>query len=65
MFDIFRRLNFSLQSSKNKPITKDEITCCIKCNCIFVKDSSPTTDSICDDCHSAIVSNRLKQLGML
>ena len=65
MFGIFRRLNFSLQSSKNKPIIKQDINCCIKCNCIFVKESSPTTDPVCDDCHSAIVSNRLKQLGML
>ena len=65
MFGIFRRLNFSLQSSKNKPIIKQDINCCTKCNCIFVKDLSPATDPICDDCHSVIVSNRLKQLGML
>ena len=65
MFGIFRRFNFSLQTSENKVIIKDEINCCIKCDCIFVKDETPTTDPICDDCHSEIVSKRLKQLGML
>lgn len=65
MFDIFRTFNFSLQSSKNKPIVKHDINCCTKCNCIFVKDLSSTTDPICDDCHSKIVLNRLKQLGMI
>ena len=65
MLKIFKKLNLSLQTYKNKLIIKQEINCCIKCNCIFVKDLSPTTDPICDDCHSAIVLNRLKQLGML
>ncbi len=65
MFKIFKKLNLSLQTNKNKLIIKEEINCCIKCNCIFVKDLSPATDPICDDCHSAIVLNRLKQLGML
>lgn len=65
MFKIFKKLNLSLQTYKNKLIIKEEINCCIKCNCIFVKGLSPATDPICDDCHSAIVLNRLKQLGML
>ena len=65
MFKMFKKLNLSLQTNKNNLIIKQEINYCIKCNCIFVKDLPSATDRICDDCHSVIVSNRLKQLGML